>query len=138
MSPYSVSSSCTERQLLFMASDQKIGQIRLTKKSFQTQSEPKYMGKTLKKLKLHSRRNLQQLMFGEYYLPFGSEFFFLSRLLPQGAQNKIRETVNFPVVKIIPTRCNNCVYSSQMLLLYMFRVTIPPIIRSTCAVYGHR
>jgi len=30
------------------------------------------------------------------------------------------------------------VYSSQMLLLYVFRVTIPPIIRSTCAVYGHR
>jgi len=30
------------------------------------------------------------------------------------------------------------VYSSQMLLLYMFRVTIPPIIRSTCAVYGRR
>ena len=26
----------------------------------------------------------------------------------------------------------------EMLLLYMFRVTIPPIIRSTCAVYGHR
>ena len=30
------------------------------------------------------------------------------------------------------------VYSSQMLLLYMFRMTIPPIIRGTCAVYGHR
>jgi hypothetical protein len=56
------------------------------------------MGKALKELKLHTRRNLQQLIFGEYYLPFGSESFFLSRLLPQGAQNKIRETVNLPVV----------------------------------------
>ena len=29
-------------------------------------------------------------------------------------------------------------YSSQWLLLYMFRATISPIIRSTYAVYGHR
>ena len=34
--------------------------------------------------------------------------------------------------EIIPTRCNNCVYSSQWFYsFYMFRVTIPPIIRST-------
>jgi len=32
------------------------------------------------------------------------------------------------VVKIIPTRCNNCVLFFAMLLLYMFRVKIPPII----------
>ena len=38
--------------------------------------------------------------------------------------------------EINPTRCNSCVYSSQS--LYMFRVTIPPIIRSTYAVYGLR
>ena len=31
--------------------------------------------------------------------------------------------------EISPTRCNNCVFYSQ--LLYMFRVTISPIIRST-------
>ena len=55
--------------------------------------------KGTKKLKLHSRRNLQQLVFGEYYLPFGSEsFFFPTHLLPQGAQNKIRETINLPVL----------------------------------------
>jgi len=79
--------------LLFMPCGQKWGQTRLTKKSFQTLSKPKYMGKALKELKLrvHSRRNLQQLIFGEYYLPFGSEsFFFLLRLLPQGAQNRRR------------------------------------------------
>jgi len=29
-------------------------------------------------------------------------------------------------------------YYSQWLLLYMFRETISPIIRSTYAVYGHR
>ena len=35
--------------------------------------------------------------------------------------------------EIIPTRCNNCVYSSHIVKnkLYMFQVTIPPIIRST-------
>ena len=33
--------------------------------------------------------------------------------------------------EINPTRCNNCVYSAQWLYSYMFRVTIPPIIRST-------
>ena len=33
--------------------------------------------------------------------------------------------------EISPTRCNNCVFYSQWLLLYMFRVTISPIIRST-------
>jgi len=42
------------------------------------------------------------------------------------------------IVKIIPTRRNNCVLFFSNALLYMFRVTIPPIIRSTCAVYGHR
>ena len=42
------------------------------------------------------------------------------------------------VMKIIPTRCNNCGLFFANALLYMFRVTIPPIIRSTCAVYGHR
>jgi hypothetical protein len=87
--------------LSFVPSDKKVGQIRITQKSFRTLSKPKYfyLGKALKKLKLHSRRNLQQLIFGEYYLLFGSEsFFFLPRLLPQGAQNKIRETVNLPVV----------------------------------------
>jgi len=37
------------------------------------------------------------------------------------------------------TRCNNFVFLfSAMALLYMFRVTISPIIRSTYAVYGHR
>ena len=41
------------------------------------------------------------------------------------------------VVKIIP-RCNNCGLFFANALLYMFRVTFPPIIRSTCAVYGHR
>ena len=41
--------------------------------------------------------------------------------------------------EINPTRCNNCVFLfSAMALLYMFRVTISPIIRSTYAVYGHR
>ena len=42
------------------------------------------------------------------------------------------------IVKIIPIRCNNCGLFFANALLYMFRVTIPPIIRSTCAVYGHR
>ena len=42
------------------------------------------------------------------------------------------------LVKIIPTRCNYCGLFFANALLYMFRVTIPPIIRSTCAVYGHR
>ena len=41
------------------------------------------------------------------------------------------------IVKIIP-RCNNCGLFFANALLYMFRVTIPPIIRSTRAVYGHR
>ena len=41
--------------------------------------------------------------------------------------------------EISPTRCNNCVFLfSAMALLYMFRATISPIIRSTYAVYGHR
>ena len=40
--------------------------------------------------------------------------------------------------EIIPTRCNNCGLIFPNALLYMFQVTIPPIIRSTCAVYGHR
>ena len=40
--------------------------------------------------------------------------------------------------EIIPTRCNNCCLFFTNALLYMFWVTIPPIIRSTCAVYGHR
>ena len=40
--------------------------------------------------------------------------------------------------EISPTRCNNCVLFSAMALLYMFRVTISLIIRSTYAVYGHR
>ena len=40
--------------------------------------------------------------------------------------------------EISPTRCNNCVFFSAMALLYMFRVTISPIIRSTYAVYGRR
>jgi predicted Zn-ribbon and HTH transcriptional regulator len=42
------------------------------------------------------------------------------------------------VVKIIPTRCNNCGLFFANALLYMFRVAIPPIIRSKFAVYGHR
>ena len=42
------------------------------------------------------------------------------------------------IVKIIPTRCNNCGLFFANALLYIFRVTIPPIIRSTCAVCGHR
>ena len=33
--------------------------------------------------------------------------------------------------EISPTRCNNCVLFSAMALLYMFRATISPIIRST-------
>ena len=40
--------------------------------------------------------------------------------------------------EISPTRCNNCVLFFAMALLYMFRATISPIIRSTYAVYGHR
>ena len=40
--------------------------------------------------------------------------------------------------EISPTRCNNCFFFSAMALLYMFRVTISPIIRSTYAVYGNR
>ena len=40
--------------------------------------------------------------------------------------------------EISPTRCNNCVLFFAMALLYMFRVTISPIIRSTYALYGHR
>ena len=40
--------------------------------------------------------------------------------------------------EIIPARCNNCVLFFANVLLYMFRMTVPPIIRSTCAVYGHR
>ena len=40
--------------------------------------------------------------------------------------------------EISPTRRNNCVFFSAMALLYMFRATISPIIRSTYAVYGHR
>ena len=39
--------------------------------------------------------------------------------------------------EIIP-RCNNCGLILPNALLYMFRVTITSIIRSTCAVYGHR
>ena len=42
------------------------------------------------------------------------------------------------IVKIIPTRCNICLLFFAKALLYMFRETISPIIRSTCAVYGHR
>ena len=37
--------------------------------------------------------------------------------------------------EISPTRCNNCVLFFAMALLYMFRATISPIIRSTYAVY---
>ena len=33
--------------------------------------------------------------------------------------------------EISPTRCNNCVFLFALALLYMFRVTISPIIRST-------
>ena len=33
--------------------------------------------------------------------------------------------------EISPKRCNNCVFYSQLALLYMFQVTISPIIRST-------
>ena len=40
--------------------------------------------------------------------------------------------------EISPTRCNNCAFILRNGLLYMFRVTISPIIRSTYAVYGHR
>ena len=40
--------------------------------------------------------------------------------------------------EISPTRCNNCVLFFAMALLYMFRATISPIIRSTYAVYGQR
>jgi hypothetical protein len=37
--------------------------------------------------------------------------------------------------EIIPTRCNSCGLIFPNALLYMFRVTIPPIIRSKFAVY---
>ena len=40
--------------------------------------------------------------------------------------------------EISPTRCNNCVLFFAMALLYMFRETNSPIIRSTYAVYGQR
>ena len=40
--------------------------------------------------------------------------------------------------EISPTRCNNCVLFFAMTLLFMFRATISPIIRSTYAIYGHR
>jgi len=54
----------------------------------------------------------------------------------------LKERRNKPANKysseISPTRCNNFVLFSAMALLYMFRVTISPIIRSTYAVYGHR
>ena len=40
--------------------------------------------------------------------------------------------------EISPTRCNNCVLFFAVALLYMFRATISPIIRSTYDVYGHR
>ena len=40
--------------------------------------------------------------------------------------------------EIIPTRCNNCGLFFANALVYMFWVTVPPIIRSTCAVYDHR
>ena len=40
--------------------------------------------------------------------------------------------------KISPTRWINCVLFFAMALLYMFRATISPIIRSTYAVYDHR
>ena len=33
--------------------------------------------------------------------------------------------------EISPTRCNNCVFLFAVALLYMFRVTISPIIRNT-------
>ena len=40
--------------------------------------------------------------------------------------------------EISPTGCNNCVLFFAMALLYTFRATFSPIIRSTYAVYGHR
>ena len=40
--------------------------------------------------------------------------------------------------EISPTRCNNCVLFFAVALLYMFRATVSPIIRSTYAVYGRR
>ena len=45
------------------------------------------------------------------------------------------QTVPTYICEISPTRCNNCVLFFAMALLYMFRATISPIIRSTCAVY---
>ena len=47
-------------------------------------------------------------------------------------------SVHHACSEIIP-RCNNCgLIFPNALLYYMFRVTIPPIIRSTFAVPGHR
>ena len=45
-------------------------------------------------------------------------------------------SVHHACSEIIPKRCNNCGLIFPNALLYMFRVTIPPIIRSTFAVYG--
>jgi len=59
----------------------------------------------------------------------------------EARHNIILKVLNFQLdsSEISPTRCNNCVFFfSAMALLYMFRATISPIIRSTYAVYGHR
>ena len=60
--------------------------------------------------------------------------------LPKRIQNLIFVVPSIMLYssEISPTDATIAFLFSTMALLYMFRVTISPIIRSTYAVYGHR